>query len=82
MLLFRVAFLLFQNVLFANIAPQTTENRTIVKSLLPFLKYSAKYLFINRLYQTVEDIITYTSDDSGVMIFRISSNSTNLFTIA
>jgi len=37
-------------------APQNAEIRTVAKSLLIFLKCSAKRLFLKRLYQTVENL--------------------------
>ena len=42
--------------LFGSIAPQIAENRTVAKSLPLFLKYYAKSLFFNRLYQTDENL--------------------------
>lgn len=37
-------------------APQNTEIRTVAKSLLLFLKHSAKRLFLKWLCQTVENL--------------------------
>ena len=45
-----------QKELFDSIAPQTAENRTVANSLLLFLKYSAKCLFLKWLCQTVENL--------------------------
>ena len=42
----RISLLLFLKELFDSIAPQNAENRTVANSLLLFLKYSAKCLFI------------------------------------
>lgn len=42
--------------LFDSIAPQIAENRTVTNSLLLFLKYSAKYLFLKWLCQAVENL--------------------------
>ena len=42
--------------LFDSAAPHITENRTVANSLLLFLKYFAKYLYLNRLYQTIENL--------------------------
>lgn len=42
--------------LFDSITPQIAENRTVANSLLLFLKYSAKYLFLKGLCQAVENL--------------------------
>ena len=52
----RISLLLQLKELFDSIAPQITENRTVANSLPPFFKYSAKSLFLKRLYQTVENL--------------------------
>ena len=55
--------------LFDSIAPQIAEIRTVAKSLLLFLKYFAKGLFLNRLYQTDENLKYETS------IFQVPARS-------
>ncbi len=50
----RISLLLQLKELFDSIAPQSAENRTVANSLLLFLKYSAKCLFLKWLCQTVE----------------------------
>lgn len=49
-------YLCIRNELFDSIAPQNAENRTVANSLLLFLKYSAKYLFLKGLCQAVENL--------------------------
>lgn len=54
--------------LFDSITPQIAENRTVANSLLLFLKYSAKCLFLKWLYQTVENL-KYDSRKEKVISF-------------
>ncbi len=49
-------YLCIRNELFDSIAPQNAENRTVANSLLLFLKYSIKCLFLKWLCQTVENL--------------------------
>ena len=53
---FKKDILILQKELFDSIAPQNAENRTVANSLLLFLKYSAKCLFLKWLCQTVENL--------------------------
>lgn len=50
-----VVFLRYKK-LFDSIVLQNTENYIVAKSLSLFLKYSAKCLFLESLYQTVENL--------------------------
>ena len=72
-----VTVLLFWKELFDSTAPQNAENRTVANSLLLFLKYSVKCLFLKRLYQTVENL-KYHRFWHDCFYFLVTSSSVDI----
>ena len=71
----RIILPLYFEELFDSIAPQIAENRTVSNSLLLFLKYSVKCLFLKRLCQAVENL-KYESSNQGAKVHNFRDETT------